>query len=729
MKDDSHSNLKDRIFQFFTRYPHQTFSINDLIRRLDIPNEHHPLVQQTLNELMQSRHLEREKRKRYIKASAGVRRPDDNHMVGTFRAENRGGGIVELQEPQKGFVRISPRFTGTALHGDLVTVAVFALPTSVSRKRTPSTAESMPEGEIVKVIRRSEYPIVGQLEKSKHFFFVSPDDRKINRDIYIQQGKTQGARPGDKVVAVVEEWTSPNLNPEGRVVEVLGKRGEVRAEMLSVIRMFNLPTSFPREVLTESEKISTSIPKEEYAERLDLRNEVTFTIDPEDAKDFDDAVSLETLPTGDYKLGVHIADVSYYVTDGSRIDQEAFNRGTSIYLADAVIPMLPEKLSNELCSLRPHEDRLTYSAFMIIDPKGVVKDYSIEKSVINSKRRFTYEEVQKILETGRGVFSGQLQTMRTLAQTLLKKRMKEGSIDFETIETKFRFDAKGQPTEIIKKARLDAHRLVEDFMLLANKTVATHIARSLAEKKPDGPQLHPFIYRVHDFPNPEKIGELANFVAQFGYSLNTSGGVTSRALQKLLHDVRGKEEEAVINEVAIRSMAKAIYSEKNIGHFGLGFKFYTHFTSPIRRYPDLIVHRLLYEYQNAISTRRRQHHLQTLPEVCLQSSKMEQRAMEAERESVKVMRVEYMKRHLGDEFHAIISGVTHFGLFVEIADLLVEGLIRVRDLEDDYYVFDEKNYSLVGRRTRKRYRLGDKVRVQVVRVDPEEREIDFVLME
>jgi ribonuclease R len=735
MNRDTDTSLHDHILQFFTRYPNQAFSVHELLRRLDVARNDNSHVRQILNDLVRTRQLDRVKRKRYAKA-----RPSEHQQtVGTFQVDRRGEGLVELHEPHAGSVRISSKFMGTALPGDVVSVAIFALPPSRKSKHTPSPDEQLPEGEILGVIQRSSEPIVGEFERSRHFLFVTPDNRRFRRDIYIPPGKTLGARPGDKVVAIVEEWSNPNLNPEGKVIEVLGKRGEVRAEMKSVIRMFNLPVAFPKEVLEEAEKITTAIPQKESAKRLDLRKELCFTIDPEDAKDFDDAISLEILPTDEYKLGVHIADVSHYVREGTPLDTEASKRGTSIYLADAVIPMLPEKLSNVVCSLRPHEDRLTYSAFMIIDQKGIVKDYTIEKSVINSKRRFTYEEVQNILETGHGDFADVLRQMNTLAKILLKKRMKEGSLDFETTETKFRFDAKGQPTEIIKKHRLDAHRLVEDFMLLANKTVATHIARGLQRKKSDGAskkdigvpsqQLLPFIYRVHDFPNPEKIAELTSFVQQFGYSLNTSGGVTSRALQKLLNDVHGKEEEAVINEVAIRSMAKAVYSGDNIGHFGLGFRYYTHFTSPIRRYPDLVVHRLLDGYSKPVPMKRRQFLKDALPEICEQSSKMEQRAMEAERESVKVMQVEYMKRHVGDEFHAIISGVTHFGLFVEIADLLVEGLIRVRDLEDDYYVFDEKNYALIGRRTRKRYRLGDKVQVQVVRVDPEEREIDFVMVD
>ncbi|MBI4547217.1 MAG: ribonuclease R, partial [Ignavibacteriae bacterium] len=504
----------------------------------------------------------------------------------------------------------------------------------------------------------------------------------------------------------------------------LGKAGEVKAEMTAVAREFQLPLRFPKEVIAEAEKIPESIPKDEYKRRLDLRDIECFTIDPENAKDFDDAVSLEKLLDGNFLLGVHIADVSHYIHDNTALDREALKRGTSVYLADSVIPMLPEKLSNNLCSLRPHEDRLAYSVLMTVTPRGVVKDYQIPKSVIRSHRRFTYEEVQAIIETGNGEFASTIKQMHTLSQTLLKKRLQEGSIDFESVETKFTFDSHGKPIQIIKKERLDAHRLIEEFMLLANQTVAKHIGLQKKEEN-----IRPFIYRVHDPPPPDKLSDFASFVGHLGYSLNISGGLTNRALQKLLNEIRGKEEENVINEVAIRSMAKAIYSEKNFGHFGLAFKHYTHFTSPIRRYPDLMVHRLLYEYEDKMSHKRREHLMHRLPEVCKQSSDREQIAVEAERASVKVMQVEYMKRHLGDEFHAIISGVTNFGLFVEISDLLVEGLIRVRDMEDDYYVYDEKRYALIGRRTKKRYRLGDKVTVQVVRVDPEEREIDFLLVE
>lgn len=717
MTDQHPDDLKERILRVFANHPREHFTVEELTRRLSIKRKDEArALGELLNELSQSKLIDRVHRKRYGHLSP----PRSHTATGIIKLAKQGHGTVDLLPPHQGRVFIQNPNLGTALDGDTVSVSLFATPSPVMAKGQTTSLE----GEIVDIVERSRQPVVGVIEKGRDFFFVAPDDRRIGRDIYIAKTKTMGARPGQKVVAVIDEWTSRQLNPEGHVVEVLGKSGEVRAEMASVARQFRLPLHFPKDVLAEAEKIDASIPKEEYKKRLDLRGHVCFTIDPEDAKDFDDAVSLEVQDDGDFLLGVHIADVSHYVHEGSALDAEALNRGTSVYLADEVIPMLPENISNNLCSLRADVDRLTYSTMMTVSPRGIVKESHIVKSVIHSKRRFTYEEVQKIIETGRGVHAEKIGQMHKLSQILLQKRMKEGSIDFDTVETKFRFDDKGKPTEIIKKERLDAHRLVEEFMLLANQVVAKHIG--LAKKEEN---IRPFIYRIHDTPDPDKLRDLASFVEHLGYSLNLDGGVTSRALQKLLRDVKGTEEETVINEVAIRSMAKAIYSETNIGHFGLGFRYYTHFTSPIRRYPDLIVHRLLHEYEQKMAHKRRQQFLEILPTICKQSSDMERVAMEAERASVKVMQVEYMKRHVGDEFHAIISGVTNFGMFVEITDLLVEGLIRVRDMKDDYYVYDEKHYSLIGRRTKKRYRLGDKVKVQVVRVDPENREIDFLLVE
>ncbi|HEY6191410.1 MAG TPA: ribonuclease R [Bacteroidota bacterium] len=717
------ASIKESVVRFLAKHPNELFKSRVLARRLSMTGEaEYRLLQKALNELHMSKTIQRGAHRQYGHGVAPTgETARGRRMVGTLSMNKKGAGFVKLLPPLTGELSIPSNFIGTGLDGDTVAVVPLALE---SERLKEAGANAIPEGEIVEVIERSRQPVVGVFQKSRNFFVVVPDNRKVPRDVYIAQGKTKGARPGSKVVAVIDEWESPNVNPEGHVVEILGKSGEVGAEMTAVAREFQLPLHFPREVDSEAAAIPHIIPKEEYKKRLDLRASDCITIDPEDAKDFDDSVSIESLPGGNFRVGVHIADVSHYVREGSVLDAEALKRGTSVYLADEVIPMLPERLSNDICSLRPGEDRLTYSTIMDITPKGTVESYRIEKSVIHSKRRFSYEEVQKIIETRRGDFAAQIGLLHGLSQTLLKKRLKEGSIDFETVETKFRFDETGKPAEILKKVRLDAHRLIEEFMLLANQVVAKHIG--LAKKEGD---INPFVYRIHDQPPPEKLKDLGSFVDHLGYSFNLHGGVTSKALQKLLNDVKGKEEENVINEVAIRSMAKAIYSETNIGHFGLGFRYYTHFTSPIRRYPDLIVHRLLSEYAAKMPHRRRLEVAEQLPQICKQASDRERVATDAERASVKVMQVEYMKRHIGDVFHAIISGVTNFGMFVQIADLLVEGLIRMRDLEDDYYVYDEKRYSLIGRRTKKRYRLGDKVTVKVIRVDPEERQMDFALVD
>ncbi len=721
MKMSEIEHLADRILSFLARYPNQLFRAKELARRLSLKsNEEYQVLKQAIRQLQDTNRI------RLVKGARFGHHEVPQTVIGELHMTRQGFGFVSVE----GFdedIFIPPRYRGMAVHGDKVEVSLFA---QSSMKKEEGAKR---EGEIIRVVERGRMDVVGTLQRSQHFYIVIPDERKIARDIFVAKEDLNKATPGDKVVVQIESWGVGHLNPEGRIVEVLGRAGEVSAEIQSVMREFHLPREFPSSVLREVDRLPESISESAIGHRLDLRNELCFTIDPEDAKDFDDAVSLQELSDGNLLLGVHIADVSSYVKEGSELDKEALKRGTSVYFPNMVIPMLPEKISNILCSLRPNEDRLAYSVLMTVGPRGIVKEYDIQESVIRSKRRFTYEGVETILE-GQGSGHGSqrdnaaivdtLHRMQELSAALTKTRMKEGSIDFETSEAKFRFDGEGNPTEIIKKLRLRSHRLVEEFMLLANQTVAKHIGLAKREE-----HRKPFLYRIHDVPDPDRIRELAAFVGQFGYKLHIDGGVHSKDLQKLLDQVRGTEVENVINEVALRAMAKAVYSEHNIGHYGLAFDYYSHFTSPIRRYPDLVVHRLLKEYARSASLQRHEEIGRRLPYIAKQSSAMERVSMEAERAAIKVMQVEYMKRHLGDEFDAVVSGVVRFGIFVEINDLLVGGMIHVRDLQDDYYAFDEKKYALIGQRTGKQYRLGDRVRVKVLRVDPEEREIDFGIVE
>ncbi len=670
-----------------------------------------------MDELVRAGVLEKDDRGRIAYLPQKKRKQKPDRIVGRFIMTRREGAVVELEGTDEK-ISIPPRFVHTALHGDTVAVAPFARSAS---RRTRGDDERI-EGEIVEIVERGRTTLTGTLKLGGRFAFVEPDDDHIDRDIYVPRDEAAQAHDNDKVVVQLQPWDDEHLNPEGTILEVLGPSGDARVEVLSVARSFGLSPEFPADVADEAARLPGRIAGEDLQGRLDLRPLVCLTIDPEDAKDFDDAVSYEPIPGG-ARLGVHIADVSHYVREGSALDREAYSRGTSVYLVNEVIPMLPERLSNDLCSLRPKEDRLTYSIIMDVADDGTVKKYQIAKTVIHSRRRFSYEEVQRILDAGKGEFAEQLIPLWHLAQVQLKRRRKNGSLDFDTGETKFRFDASGLPAQIVKKIRLDAHRLIEECMLLANRIVASHTG---AQKKET--EVKPFLYRVHDLPDPGRITDLANFVKQFGYSLEAKSGVTSKELQKLLDKVEGSEVENVISEVALRAMAKAVYSEKNIGHFGLAFTHYTHFTSPIRRYPDLVVHRLLHAYGQGLDGRGMAGIRERLPEIARQSSERERVAMEAERMSVRVMQVEYMKRHVGDAFDGVIGGVTKFGLFVEINDLMVEGLVHISDIADDYYLFDEKRYSLRGRSRGKVYRLGDEIRVQVRGVDTEAHRIQFVIV-
>jgi ribonuclease R len=718
---ESFESLHDRILQFLARFPNESFKSKELSRRIGIRTEKdEQLFRNALRSLQDDQKILRIHGKRYRHLHK------TQLFFGDLEMTPRGFGIVTVEEGGEELF-IGQDNLGEASHGDTVEVSLLAQSTKQKERGARR------EGEVARIIKRSVHTFVGTLERVRKQFFVVPDDRRLAREILIAKEHLREAKEGDKIVVEMVSEGKLHQNPEGRVLEVLGKSGELSAEIQSVVREYHLPTTFTAEVLDETNAIPSDIPQSEIDRRLDLRTLLCITIDPEDARDFDDAISLELLSDDQYRLGIHIADVSYYVQSGSALDKEALKRSTSVYFPNGVIPMLPEKLSNGLCSLRPNEDRLAFSIFINISPRGSVKDYKIVESIIRSKQRFSYERVQELLgrlERNDAVhpndqpYAESLWNMHQLSTALTKKRLREGSIDFDSAEAKFELDEHGQPIKITKKVRLESHRLVEEFMLLANRIVARHIGFVKKEEK-----AKPFLYRVHDSPNPERIGELAVFVEKFGFKLNIDGGVTSKSLQRLLEQIKGTEVENVINEVALRSMAKAIYSERNIGHYGLAFDYYTHFTSPIRRYPDLVVHRMLKQYSEGISLKELDNLRQRLPSIAKQSSEMERLAMEAERAAVKVMQVEYMKRHIGDEFHAVISGVTHFGIFVELTDLLVQGMIHIRDLRDDYYMYDEKQYTLKGRRTHKQYRLGDTLEVKVVRVNPEERQVDFALIE
>ncbi len=518
----------------------------------------------------------------------------------------------------------------------------------------------------------------------------------------------------------VIEWPDKAKNPIGQVLDILGKTGENNAEMHAILAEFGLPYVYPKEVEKAADKIPDEIPEEEMARREDFRKITTFTIDPKDAKDFDDALSIRPLTAGWWEVGVHIADVTYYVKEGGLIDREGEKRATSVYLVDRTIPMLPERLSNFLCSLRPHEDKLTYSVIFEINEKGEVRKSRVGRTVTHSDRRFTYEEAQEIIESGKGDFTEEILILDKIAKALRQQRFKAGAINFDRYEVRFELDEKGKPTGVYFKESKDANKLIEEFMLLANKTVAEKVG-----KVPRGKKAKTFVYRIHDLPDPEKLDNLAQFIARFGYKLRTSGSKTdvSKSINHLLDDIQGKKEENLIETVSIRAMQKARYSVHNIGHYGLAFEYYTHFTSPIRRYPDMLVHRLLTRYAEG----GRSVSAQKYEDLCDHSSNMEQTAAQAERASIKYKQVEFMSEHIGQIYDGVISGVTEWGLYVELNENKCEGMVPIRDLDDDFYEFDEKNYCLRGRRKKRIYSLGDAITIQVARANLEKKQLDFTL--
>ena len=630
--------------------------------------------------------------------------------IGTFvRRSNGKNGVITDADGETIF--IAERNSMHALNGDKVKVIIAA------RRRGAE-----PEAEVVEIIEKAEQTFVGTIQVEKHYAFLSTDSKFLANDILIPRTKLKGGKDGDKAVARITSWPEGKKNPIGEIVDILGKTGENNAEIHAILAEYGLPYRYPESVEKAAAKIEAGITDEVVASRLDMRNVTTFTIDPKDAKDFDDALSIRRLENGNYEIGVHIADVTHYVTPDSIIDREAQKRATSVYLVDRVVPMLPEHLCNGICSLRPNEDKLSFSCIFEMDEEANIKSSHIARTVTRSNRRFTYEEAQEIIETGVGEYAQEILMLDHMAKIMRKHRYENGAIEFDRAEVRFEIDETGHPIDVYFKVSKDANKRIEEFMLLANRTVAQAIGLPHDKKKAKA-----FVYRVHDMPDPGKLADLSSLSRTFGYKVKADGSAreVNRSLNRMLLDVKGKGEENLLSTLALRAMAKAVYTTQNIGHYGLGFEYYTHFTSPIRRYPDMMVHRLLDRYLNG----GRSVNVAKLEDLCKHSSAMEQLAANAERASIKYKQVEYLNDHLGEVFTGVISGVTEWGLFVELDENKCEGLVPVRDLADDYYDLDERNYCLVGRRGNSRYRLGDKVTVQIARANLERKQLDFALVE
>nr|WP_199560847.1 ribonuclease R [Mucilaginibacter hurinus] len=621
-----------------------------------------------------------------------------------------GSAFIVTDDPDETDIFVAPRKLRTALHGDRVKVYVYAKKTGKHK-----------EGEVIEILQRRKMEFTGIVKMSDRYAFFIPDDRKMLHDIFIPFDEINGAKNGIKAVAEITDWPADAKNPVGRIKHILGEQGENDTEMNAILAEYGFPLQFPKEVEREAEQINEVITNDEVAKRRDFRDVLTFTIDPFDAKDFDDALSFKKLENGNYEVGVHIADVAHYIEPDSALDKEAFERGTSVYLVDRVIPMLPERLSNGLCSLRPKEDKLCFAAVFELDNDANIVNEWFGKTVIHSNRRFTYEEVQEIIEAGEGEYSEEILKLNELAYILRDRKFKHGAISFETTEVKFKLDENSKPVGVYVKERKDAHKLIEDFMLLANRKVAEFVS-----KKGKGKHKYTFVYRVHDAPKPDALNSFAQFASRFGYRVNTkSDREVARSLNHLMADVEGKKEQNVLTQLAIRSMAKAIYTTKGTSHYGLAFDHYTHFTSPIRRYPDVMVHRLLLHYLEGGQSANAEHY----EKLCEHSSQMEKKAADAERSSVKYKQAEYLQAQVGNIFNGIISGVTEWGMYVEIVENKCEGMVRLRDISDDFYTLDEKNYAIIGQRKKKIYRLGDEVRIRVKQVDLTKKQIDFSLVQ